>query len=69
MFEHTDWLTHSVPLWAFLLALLTSPTLWASKISERIGPLFDRYLPTGTGAGTRTDTDVDVDDVPEPESR
>lgn len=41
----TEWLTASVPLWAFLLALLTHPSTWATKVAGRIGPLVDRFVP------------------------
>lgn len=40
-----EWLNASVPLWAFLLALLTHPTVWGKKVAERIGPLIDRIIP------------------------
>ena len=41
------WLQQSVPLWVFLLALLTSPHQWAKRVSNRLGPLLDRVVPTG----------------------
>lgn len=43
------WLAHDVPLWAFLLALLTSPSKWAQRLSDRVDPLLDRVLPGGGG--------------------
>jgi hypothetical protein len=34
------WLFQSVPLWAFLLALLTSPAEWSRRVMRVIGRRF-----------------------------
>ena len=35
-----DWLTHPVPLWAFLVALLTRPADWSNWAKERLTERF-----------------------------
>lgn len=37
----------SVPVWMFLVALLTSPAYWSNAVRKRATPLVDRYLPVG----------------------
>lgn len=44
-----EWLTHSVPLWAFIVALLTNPYEWSHKVSARLAPLLDAALPSDQG--------------------
>ena len=34
------WLFSEVPLWAFLVALLTTPTKWAARVNRAI----DKYV-------------------------
>lgn len=44
------WLSErAVPVWLFLVALLTSPWTWSRIVRERAGALFERVAPTGDG--------------------
>jgi len=44
----TDWATaNGPPNWVFVVALLTTPHLWASRISAVGTRLIDRYLGGG----------------------
>lgn len=41
-----EWLSQPVPLYALLLALVTTPYVWSDYVAGRLGPLLDRWLPT-----------------------
>lgn len=38
-----------VPVWVFLVALLTQAAYWSNMIKKRVAPVLDRYLPVGGG--------------------
>lgn len=49
MFEPTlTWLNQDVPLWAMLLATLTTPTMWSTYASRALGALWKRAMGTST---------------------
>jgi hypothetical protein len=54
MFEPTlTWLNQDVPLWAMLLATLTTPTMWSTYASRAVGALWERATGTRTQKNTR----------------
>lgn len=46
------WLLQDVPLWAFLVALLTHPSTWSDRVqrllSDRFGPASNDNQPTNS---------------------
>lgn len=36
-----------VPVWVFLVALLTQAAYWSERIRARVGPVLDSFLPGG----------------------
>lgn len=40
-----SWLAQDVPLWALLVAMLTSPALWSAYVKDAVADLYAEYSP------------------------